>query len=132
MIDIKENFDNSTGQFVNYDTYDDAQKFGFLPNQKHVDIRAFNPGSSEVGQDMLYLAGLDMTTLDAETMSDLSAEALITSETWTSGTVGPLTSNNWNGLSLPVTAGVTTTDSVIRDFAGDVVSIDLETGFEDT
>jgi hypothetical protein len=132
MIDITENFDNSQGAFVNYDTFDDAQKFGFLPNQRHVDIRAFNPGSSEVVQDMLYLDGLNMTTMNTETMGDLADVTAVISETWTLGTIGPLTGNNWNGISYAFPVGLTALDSIIRDFDGNVVPIDLETDFQDT
>lgn len=124
-IALTEEFNNTRGQYTNYDAYDIASR-AIVRNQKHVDIRVFENGNTSTPQTVVGLSVENNTTLAAQTMSQVQgAQVIKRGEGWTSGTVGKQADRrNLRGISLPLTSGTTTTTSISDP-------IDLLTGFDD-
>lgn len=120
-IAIKEDFSNDQGQLLNYDAYNQAQRFA-VPRQKHVDIRSFNQEPIGTRAIMLHFDQFQMEDLSPgiRQVQELEQDVAIRrGEEWTLGTVGKQADrNNWNGISLSCTANATTaTQSVIPKVA---------------
>lgn len=115
VIPIKEDFDHPQGQFLNYDAYDTAQRFA-LPKQKHIDIRNFEPGEERAFLRMIQFDLLTMNDVDGLVMTDLESEVILfLPEIWSAGIVDYQTDrNNWKGLTLTLSAGLNTTESVLQ------------------
>lgn len=113
-IALYDDFANSSGAFLNYDTYDSGQR-SQLANQRHVDIRTFQQASVTSPYTMFDLdPDLPMSFLDTLAMSALEGEyTIIEGEDWTAGTLGPQTDRHYfNGISLACSSGTTTTLSI--------------------
>lgn len=126
-IQLNEEFDNSQGQWINYDAYDPALRT-ILRDQKHIDIRDFDSSDRAVPLSVLDLSRLLMSDLegdDVETLDDL-LHILVPGERWTEGDNTSLASHNyWRVLEVEVPSlSSVTTDSVFG-------SINLLDGFED-
>ncbi len=116
VIPIQERFENPEGQWEHYAIYNTDTNFR-LYRQKHVDIRDFNPEAEKISLAMLELDQLTMGELTgSKQMSDL--EGLVTlykAEQWTNGELDfQADRNNWKGLTLTLSEGTNTTDSVLR------------------
>lgn len=112
-IPLYDDFNNSLGEFTNYDTYDSGQRTQ-LARQKHVDIRSFQQALITAPYSMFSLAAETTSFLDGLTTSGLeSAFVVETGESWSAGTVGPQSDRkNFSGISLSCTTGTNTTFSV--------------------
>lgn len=119
-IDLTDEFTEPTGEWSGYSAITKGETQG-LREQKHVDIRSFNPDKPGGQVNMIFLDRLTMTTLDASEMGNLSssvtARVIVTNnEEWSFGEVGVQSDrNNWNGIKVECKANqTTTTQSVIK------------------
>lgn len=120
-IPVRAEFDDPQGSFAQFGTYDTAQQ-NQLRAQNHVTIRSFYNDAILALLTMLYIDRLDMTTMDGMTMTNLASESTVgyynlhPGEAWTgSVTVGKQSDRNHHrGLTLACTAGINTTESVLR------------------
>ncbi len=134
-ITLSDQFEQSRGKFVRYDTYDQVSRLHVI-DQAHVDIRSFNnePGLTE--WRMLELDQTEMVVINELEMGQIEGNyTYANGEGWTVGTAGSqVDRNNWSGLSMTCPPGVTTTStSVIPlvNLPGEVEAIDILTDFED-
>jgi hypothetical protein len=116
-VPVKEEFDNGQGQLLNYDAYDQSQRFA-VPRQKHVDLRTFENDPIVTRAIMLHFNQFTLNDLsgDTRTMVDLESNVAVRpGEGWTLGTLGKQADrHNWNGIEIECAADVTTvTSSVI-------------------
>jgi hypothetical protein len=116
VIPIQERFENPEGQWEHYGTYETDANFRIY-RQKHVDIRDFNPESERISLSMVQLDQLTMSDLtNTKQMSDLEGLVILyREESWTAGVLDyQADRNHWKGLTMTLSAGTNTTESVIR------------------
>jgi hypothetical protein len=130
---LNEEFVDRQGQLLRYNPYSDRDRLD-LRNQAHVDIRSFVGQSRLVNLTVGAFSAYTVQTLSTQTVGALQTLSIATipGEGWTAGAVASdPTRNNWRGLSLTLAVGVNTTSSVITVNNTDVISMDLDTGFDD-
>lgn len=127
-IPLTESFDGSTGEFVNYDSYQTVDRAN-IDKLKHRDVRVMQQADITSGQTVLALSAFPMSVLEGQTMTQLEGTTTQRKgEAWSGGTVASDPArNNWRILSLSLIVGTTTASSVVTD-----VLVDLLTDFVDT
>lgn len=128
VVALNEEFDTTTGQWVNYDAYDPNLR-AILRNQKHIDIRDFRVLDINASRNVLELSSQQVSSFSGLMMQDIMnlKHPLKTGEYWTGDvvTANSGANNGWQIMAFNSTgAGVASTQSVIAP-------MDLLTGFAD-
>lgn len=122
-VEITDEFTEANGEWSGYSAINQTQNQG-LREQKHVNLRSFQPYKLSAQIKMLLLDQFTMFALDNTELATYSSTesvkakiAIVNNENWTYGTVAPQSDrNNWYGIKVecdPEVSSVTTTQSVI-------------------
>jgi hypothetical protein len=115
---IGDEFDSSTGEFVDYDTTrNPTVHANQIADQKHTDIRVMAPRTALSQITMADLTAIfDMEIMTERTMSSLGGTIPANvGEEWTKGVIAEDPArNNWQVLTVPCDAGSTVFQSVLR------------------
>lgn len=125
MIALTDEFTSPTGEFLNYDSYQTADRAN-TATLKHKDIRTMQQANITSTQSVFNLSSLSMQQLEGLAMSVLEGTTIVYSgEAWAGGTVASdPTRGNFRILSMTLAVGTNTATSVVTDRP-----VDLLTGF---